>query len=37
VDIMNLQLAEKLEPTAAEAGGLIEVKLANGGSLKGRA
>jgi alkyl hydroperoxide reductase subunit F len=35
VDIMNLQLAEKLIP-AAEPGGLIEVKLANGGSLKGR-
>jgi len=35
VDIMNLQLAEKLIP-AAEPGGFIEVKLANGGSLKGR-
>ncbi len=35
VDIMNLQLAERLIP-AAEPGGLIEVKLANGGSLKGR-
>ncbi len=35
VDIMNLQLADKLIP-AAEPGGLIEVKLANGGSLKGR-
>jgi alkyl hydroperoxide reductase subunit F len=35
VDIMNLQLAEKLIP-AAEPGGLIEVKLANGGSLKSR-
>ncbi|MBK6927730.1 MAG: alkyl hydroperoxide reductase subunit F [Comamonadaceae bacterium] len=35
VDIMNLQLAEKLIP-AAEPGGLIEVKLANGGSLKGK-
>ena len=35
VDIMNLQLADKLLP-AAEPGGLIEVKLANGGSLKGR-
>ena len=35
VDIMNLQLADKLTP-AAEPGGLIEVKLANGGSLKGR-
>jgi alkyl hydroperoxide reductase subunit F len=32
---MNLQLAEKLIP-AAEPGGLIEVKLANGGSLKSR-
>jgi alkyl hydroperoxide reductase subunit AhpF len=35
VDIMNLQLAEKLIP-AAEPGGLIEVKLANGGSLKAK-
>jgi alkyl hydroperoxide reductase subunit F len=35
VDIMNLQLAEKLIP-AAKPGGLIEVKLANGGSLKGK-
>ncbi|WP_413892731.1 alkyl hydroperoxide reductase subunit F [Candidatus Skiveiella danica] len=35
VDIMNLQLADKLIP-AAEPGGLIEVKLANGGSLKGK-
>ena len=35
VDIMNLQLAEKLIP-AAEPGGLIEVKLANGGSLTGK-
>jgi alkyl hydroperoxide reductase subunit F len=35
VDIMNLQLAEQLIP-AAEPGGLIEVKLANGGSLKGK-
>jgi len=35
VDIMNLQLAAKLIP-AAEPGGLIEVKLANGGSLKGK-
>ena len=35
VDIMNLQLAEKLIP-AAEPGGLIEVKLANGGSLKSK-
>jgi alkyl hydroperoxide reductase subunit F len=35
VDIMNLQLAEKLVP-ASEPGGLIEVKLANGGTLKGK-
>ncbi len=35
VDIMNLQLAQNLVP-AAEAGGLIEVKLANGGSLKSK-
>jgi alkyl hydroperoxide reductase subunit F len=35
VDIMNLQRADKLIP-AAEPGGLIEVKLANGGSLKGK-
>jgi alkyl hydroperoxide reductase subunit F len=36
VDIHNLQRAEKLIP-AAEPGGLIEVQLANGGSLKGKA
>ena len=35
VDIMNLQLAERLIP-ATEPGGLIEVKLANGGSLKAK-
>ncbi|MBI5333720.1 MAG: alkyl hydroperoxide reductase subunit F [Burkholderiales bacterium] len=35
VDIMNLQRAEKLIP-AAQPGGLIEVQLANGGSLKGK-
>ncbi|QIG79470.1 alkyl hydroperoxide reductase subunit F [Stakelama tenebrarum] len=35
VDIMNLQKAEKLIP-AAEEGGLHEVKLANGASLKAR-
>ncbi|MDE2402963.1 MAG: alkyl hydroperoxide reductase subunit F [Burkholderiales bacterium] len=35
VEIMNLQLADKLIP-AAEPGGLIEVKLANGGSLKSK-
>jgi alkyl hydroperoxide reductase subunit F len=35
VDIMNLQRAESIIP-AAEAGGLIEVKLANGGSLKSK-
>ncbi len=35
VDIMNLQLAQRLVP-ATEAGGLIEVQLANGGTLKSR-
>lgn len=35
VDIMNLQRAEKLIP-AAEVGGLVEVQMANGGSLKAR-
>jgi len=35
VDIMNLQRADALVP-AAQAGGLIEVKLANGGSLKSK-
>ena len=35
VDIMNLQRAEGLVP-AAQPGGLIEVKLANGGSLKAK-
>ncbi|MFY7866173.1 alkyl hydroperoxide reductase subunit F [Roseateles sp.] len=35
VEIMNLQRAEQLIP-AAEPGGLVEVKLANGGSLKAR-
>ena len=35
VDIMNMQRAEKLIP-AAQTGGLHEVKLANGGSLKAR-
>ncbi len=35
VDIMNLQRAEKLIP-ATEPGGLIEVQLANGGTLKSR-
>jgi alkyl hydroperoxide reductase subunit F len=35
VDIMNLQRAESLVP-AAEPGGLIEVKLANGGSLRSK-
>ncbi|MBE2262510.1 MAG: alkyl hydroperoxide reductase subunit F [Burkholderiaceae bacterium] len=35
VDIMNLQRADRLIP-ASEPGGLIEVQLANGGSLKGR-
>ena len=35
VDIMNLQLAERLIP-ATEPGGQIEVKLANGGSLKSK-
>ncbi|MFO8143036.1 MAG: alkyl hydroperoxide reductase subunit F [Marinobacter sp.] len=35
VDIMNMQRAEKLIP-AAHTGGLHEVRLANGGSLKAR-
>jgi alkyl hydroperoxide reductase subunit F len=35
VDIMNLQLAQSLVP-ARQPGGLIEVKLANGGSLKSK-
>ena len=35
VDIMNLQRADQLIP-ADEPGGLIEVQLANGGSLKGK-
>jgi alkyl hydroperoxide reductase subunit F len=35
VEIMNLQRADQLIP-ASEPGGLIEIKLANGGSLKSR-
>ncbi|WP_180128199.1 alkyl hydroperoxide reductase subunit F [Rhodoferax sp. BLA1] len=35
VNIMNLQRADKLIP-ATEPGGLIEIQLANGGSLKSR-
>ena len=35
VDIMNLQRADKIVP-ATEAGGLIEVHMANGGVLKSR-
>jgi alkyl hydroperoxide reductase subunit F len=35
VDIMNLQRADKLIP-ATQPGGLIEVQLANGGSLKSK-
>lgn len=35
VEIMNLQRADKLIP-ASEAGGLIEIQLANGGVLKSR-
>jgi alkyl hydroperoxide reductase subunit F len=35
VDIMNLQQAQSIVP-ATQAGGLIEVKLANGGSLKAK-
>jgi alkyl hydroperoxide reductase subunit F len=35
VDIMNLQQAQSIVP-AAQAGGLIEVKLANGGSVKSK-
>jgi len=36
VDIMNLQRADKLIP-ATKPGGLVEVQLANGGSLKSKA
>ena len=36
VNIMNLQRADKLIP-AAQPGGLIEIQLANGGSLKSKA
>jgi alkyl hydroperoxide reductase subunit F len=35
VEIMNLQRADKITP-AAEAGGLIQVQLANGGTLSAR-
>ncbi len=35
VDVMNLQRADKLIP-ATEPGGLIELRLANGGSLKSK-
>ena len=35
VDIMNLQRADKLIP-AAQPGGLIEIQLANGGTLKSK-
>jgi len=35
VNIMNLQLAQKLIP-ATEPGGLVEIQLANGGSLKSK-
>ncbi len=35
VDIMNLQRADKLIP-ASEPGGLVELQMANGGSLKAR-
>ena len=35
VDVMNLQRADKLVPATAP-GGLVEVQLANGGSLKSR-
>ncbi len=35
VDIMNLQRADKLIP-AAEAGGLVQVQMANGATLKAR-
>lgn len=36
VDIMNLQRATKLVPASAASGGLIEVQLANGASLKSK-
>jgi len=35
VDIMNLQRADQLIP-ATEPGGLIEIQLANGGTLKSK-
>ncbi|HTM28789.1 MAG TPA: alkyl hydroperoxide reductase subunit F [Rhodanobacter sp.] len=36
VDIMNLQRAEKLVPPSEATGGLIEVQLANGATLKSK-
>jgi alkyl hydroperoxide reductase subunit F len=36
VDIMNLQRAEKLVPASEATGGLIEVQLANGATLKSK-
>jgi alkyl hydroperoxide reductase subunit F len=36
VDIMNLQRAEKLVPASETTGGLIEVQLANGATLKSK-
>ncbi|MBW3550931.1 MAG: alkyl hydroperoxide reductase subunit F [Proteobacteria bacterium] len=36
VDIMNLQRAQKLVPATAGTGGLVEVQLANGASLKSK-
>ncbi len=36
VDIMNLQRAEKLVPASALTGGLVELKLANGATLKSK-
>lgn len=36
VEIMNLQLASKLIPASAASDGLVEVQLANGGSLKSK-
>jgi alkyl hydroperoxide reductase subunit F len=36
VDVMNLQRAEKLVPASDATGGLVEVQLANGATLKSR-
>src|SRR5690606_13214128 len=36
VDVMNLQRAEKLVPASDATGGLVEVQLANGATLKSK-